>query len=634
VPRTIGVAIALAVCFSVDVLGHAGLRMTNPLDGVSLGDTPSSVQLTFTERPEPSISEIHVSDRTGVRYDTGRPALIGDDLLSIAVTVRPLPAGVYTVTWRVVSSVDGHATSGTYAFGVRAEPTALTQTGAATYSILEIIGRWVFACGLVLLLGAATGYVAGFGTRDVALAKGAWVASAIGLALLTWAQQRNGSSSVAALLTTPIGRALAWRATALTVAAIALGVATGSTWRRGAMIGVGCASLAAMAVQVRAGHAAASPQPVLDVAAQWVHFAACGVWLGGLTSLLVARDPLSRPTFAAAARRFSTIAGLTIFVVAGTGLERGLNEVGSWSALLATGYGRTVLAKVSLFALVVALGATNRWRSIPRVGTNPHLLRHIGRMELACGACTIGAAAVLATLPPPVAARPTPGISVSGADFATTVRVAFSAASDQPGPNRFAVRLVDYDSGKPVIADRVALRFASLDEPDLPASSLALKPAGHDSYVGSGANLSMDGRWRITAAIQRDSNSVEVPLDIGVRGPIQQVERWPLPGGLVRYTIEIRNAGVLRFEVDPRRAGRTRLVISCLDFILDERRVSRMVVTLANAHGPARELPLTPLGLSRFASDVDLARGANVVTAVARTADGIRMRGVITVEVP
>jgi copper transport protein len=640
--RAIAVAVGFGLTFSTTVLGHAGLRISSPLDGVSLGDAPTAISLTFTETPEPSLSEIHVSDRTGVRYEVGRPVPAVDDPRLLAVDVRPLPTGVYTVAWRIVSSVDGHATTGAYAFGVRTVPEGLARPmQTARFAPLEISARWIFACGLVLLVGAASGYTAGFGgPRDLAIARVGLLVSAAGTGLLALAQLRSGGISLSALLTTSIGRALAWRAAAIAVGGVALSVAYSSARRSerrvqmGAMIAAGSAALAAMAIHVMSGHAAADAQPVLEAAVQWMHFAACGIWIGGLVSLLIGLDHPWSSTARTSARRFSAVAAGAICLVLATGLLRTFHEMVSWSDFVTSGYGRVLVVKIAFFTIVAAFGAFNRWRSLPMVETKPALLRQFGRAELACATAALTAAAILGTLVPPVATRPTPGIVASGVDFGTTVRAALSAVSDQPGPNRFAVRVADYDSRKPVRADRVGLRFRSVDDPDLPSSSLPLTLDAGGLYAGSGANLSLDGRWNVTVTIEREGNSVDVPLDIAVRGRAQPVEVWRSPSGIVRYTVEIRNAGVLRFEIDPRHVGRTRLEVSCLDFILDERRLSHMAVTLANANGPERELPLQPLGRSRFASDVDLAAGSNVLAAVARTLDGIRMRAVIQIDVP
>ena len=98
------------------------------MEGVALGDSPATIQLTMAERPEVSLSSIQVADVGGVTYEIGRPVAVSDDPMSIAIPVRRLGTGVYTVRWRVVSAIDGHATGGAYAFGVRASPAAASPT--------------------------------------------------------------------------------------------------------------------------------------------------------------------------------------------------------------------------------------------------------------------------------------------------------------------------------------------------------------------------------------------------------------------------------------------------------------------------------------------------------------------------
>src|SRR6476646_6633538 len=102
--RVAASALVLAAMLHADLLAHAALRFSTPIDGVALGDSPATIQLTFTERPDPALSEIHVVDRSGTGYDIGRPSLVNEDPLSIAVTMRRLPTGIYTVNWRVVSA--------------------------------------------------------------------------------------------------------------------------------------------------------------------------------------------------------------------------------------------------------------------------------------------------------------------------------------------------------------------------------------------------------------------------------------------------------------------------------------------------------------------------------------------------
>src|SRR4029077_13569653 len=250
-----------------------------------------------------------------------------------------------------------------------------------------------------------------------------------------------------------------------------------------------------------------------------------GIWLGGLAALLLGTRGAPSTAKTAAVRRFSAIAAVGLLVVAGTGTLRGVSEFSSLGELTNNGYGRVLIAKFALLVLVAALGALNRWRSVPAVPTSLRRLRWTasGELALACGA--LAAAAALGTLPPPAAARlvAPPVLDLSGADFATTVRVRLTTGSDQPGPNRFVVQIVDYDAKTAVGAELVTLRFTPLDDPDFPPTSLALAASPDDSYTGSGANLAFDGRWRVTVLIERTSGSTQVPLELEVGSTLQFV---------------------------------------------------------------------------------------------------------------
>jgi copper transport protein len=622
------------------VLAHAALRLASPLEGATLGDTPAAVQLSFREKPEPSLSVIRVLDTAGASHQLGRPLPVAGDPLSLTIPVRHLDRGIYLVSWRILSAVDGHATAGVYAFGVLMSP-AGTAAPPVTYpaaSWLEILARWLFIVGLVGLLGASSAGIGEFGeSRELLVSSGAWLLSAIGLLLLADAQRRNAAASFADLLNTSIGRALVWRTLSLGAAGVALILTrwSGPRMRRVALAGVALAALTAMAVHVEAGHAAAGRwTKTTTVGVQFAHFAAVGVWLGGLAALLVAvRGTPSAPK-TAAVRRFSTIAAAGLFVVAGTGIVRAVGELSSWADLSSTAYGRLLSVKIALLLVIAALGALNRWKSVPAAAISLHALRQTAGWELAVAILVLAATAILGTLPPPAAgplAMP-PGISTSGADFAQSVRVELTAASDQPGANRFVVRAVDYDSKTPVRAKRMSLRFTPLDDPGDESTSLALAPGPDDSYVGSGANMAFDGRWRVTVLIERAADSTEVPLELETRIAPRFVTVERMPDQTTRYTVELLGAGVVQFSADPQRAGPGKLFVSCFDFIGDPLRIESMIVTSRTA-GPAHPLLVRRLAGGRFVADIDLQAGRNTIGAVARTSEGARLRAVITIDV-
>src|SRR5206468_13003259 len=95
------------------------------------------------------------------------------------------------------------------------------------------------------------------------------------------------------------------------------------------------------------------------------------------------------------------------------------------------------------------------------------------------------------------------------------------------GPNRFEARVTDYDTGRPVPATRVSLRFSLPGRPDLGTPVLDLGRAGPGLWVGQGTDLSMDGRWDVAVVVQETNGAVEVPLQLETRLP---PSRSPCPG--------------------------------------------------------------------------------------------------------
>src|SRR5436853_7110519 len=82
-----------------DAGAHAGLLHSDPDAGATLGDSPGAVRLSFTERPQPSLSSIRVRDARGRLQQTGAPRPAPGDPLSLQLPVPRLGTGVYTVDW-------------------------------------------------------------------------------------------------------------------------------------------------------------------------------------------------------------------------------------------------------------------------------------------------------------------------------------------------------------------------------------------------------------------------------------------------------------------------------------------------------------------------------------------------------
>ena len=625
---------------------HAGLLSSDPTAGARLGASPQAVRLTFSEQPEDSLSEIRVLGPGGEPEQLGRARSPGGDPSTLEVPVRRLGKGVYTVNWKVFSAIDGHTSDGTFAFGVQAAPTGVAAGAGATASRssrFELLARWVFLLGVVVLIGGAVAGVARFGGSsgsDLVLAAAGWATAAVGLVLLAAAQRIVAGSSFEELLDTSIGAALVWRAAALGVAGLALLAA----WRRpgarrGALAVATVAALAVVLAHVDAGHAAAgSWSATVAIAAQVAHFAAAGVWFGGLAALLLGFRGASAAAKEAALGRFASVA---IAALVDRLRDRGPARRGrarqlgrpARQRLRAGGAGQGRPAHPDhrdRGAQSAPEGGGRRRR--PRGPATPLEARAGARRG---GGRRRGAAGNACA--PPARARPgPPGLSVAGEDFGTTTRVELATASDQPGPNLFTARVEDYDSGEAVAADAVSLRFAPLDDPGSPPSSLQLEQGPDDTYTGSGPNLAFDGRWAVDVLIERNGDAVEVPLELDLPVPEQFVSVLDIPGSPAppEYTMQTEN-GYIRISPDPERPGPSQIHVHTYTAFENSVSTDRLVVTAATPGEPVRQLPVRRLGEFAFRRRHRArGRGPWKIGVVARTRSGSRLRGVFKVQIP
>jgi copper transport protein len=322
-----------------------------------------------------------------------------------------------------------------------------------------LAGRWALYWGLALLLGAATTGLLVLGGRLPAAARpllGVGLVLAVGgLVAEALAERSAVGVPLGALLTSGPGRALVREAAALVLAIVAVRVLWARPRSRAALVVVGLAATAAMGAHAAGGHAAGqSGLRAADLLVQWAHLVAVGGWIGGLVWLLAGLRGRDRPEQVAAVVRFSRLAPLAVAVVALTGLTRATEEVGSPQRLLTTGFGRTLLVKAGLVAVLLALAAVNRYRVVPALaagagaGTLATLRRTVGG-ELAVAGPVLLAAALLSQLPPAAfvttaaAHQPSPpaAVVVSGNDYATSVRLTLTVTPGLSGPNTFTAQL-------------------------------------------------------------------------------------------------------------------------------------------------------------------------------------------------
>ena len=97
---------------------HAYLIKSVPPGRATLFTSPAKIQLWFNERLEPRYSSISVLDPDGKRVDLDNAQVSSDDPKQLAIGVKQLQSGRYTVKFRVLS-VDGHVVEQSFPFTVR-----------------------------------------------------------------------------------------------------------------------------------------------------------------------------------------------------------------------------------------------------------------------------------------------------------------------------------------------------------------------------------------------------------------------------------------------------------------------------------------------------------------------------------
>lgn len=523
---------------------HARLISSDPPAEGVLADPPTHVRLTFSEPVQVAPDGVRIFDPTGQRVDDGRVAHPGGEGSVVQVGLRDATAlGSYTVSWRVISA-DAHPIAGAFTFAVgqpsaAAPPAGATPSGndpavAALYTLFGALGFAAFAVlvgSVAFALACSPGSLRRSAVRRLAVGGWAGLLTASVATLLLYGPYANGQGlgstlspgAVAGTLDLPLGSALAGRLLLLAVVAVYLGEAfarlpSASRHARTALAAAGAVLATALATTwAAAGHARTGIQPGIALPVDVVHLLAMAVWLGGLATLTVllwrAPEAPAGRELAEAVGRFSRIAFGAVVVLVGTGTYQSWRQLGSWSAFATTDYGRLLLLKLILVAAILAAASFSRRAAARMRDPRPKTLT----------AAVARDGPTVQTLSPPAAPPVLPSrtvlrrsVAVEGAVAALVLAATAVLVTTEPGRTVLAEMAgplhttVAYDTGGPSGAGTMEVE---------------VDPAG------AGPNV-----VRITV---RDSGGA--PRDVAELG--------------VAFTLEARDLGPLRFDVEPAGAG-------------------------------------------------------------------------------
>ncbi|MET8945824.1 copper resistance protein CopC [Streptomyces sp. NPDC004542] len=471
---------------------HAVLTGSDPRDGSVVTTAPRQVTATFDE------SVALVGDSLRVLDPDGRPVTAGGpqhaqgrgNTARVRLT-SGLGQGTYTVSWRVVSA-DSHAVSGAFTFSV-GKPSSTRATAGSGPAVdpavqaLYGVGRYVAYGALALLIGVAVFVLACWRSatavrvvrRPFVIGWWALVVSTVALVLLRGPYD-SGDGPGGVLDVGLLRRVVDSRpGIALLIRLFLLLVAAALVRRRlpvpkpsrrvVAAGGVLCLGLAV--TWVAAEHAAAGIQVPVAMVSSVLHLLAVGVWLGGLTALLVAlyRAPAEDPLPPAAVARFSRIALTSVAVLTVTGVYQSWRGLGSWEAF-STPYGRILALKLwAVTLMLLAASYSRRWTArLPQVKTERRVTVTVGADE-APAPSPVGVSEAPGSGPEvprrglrrSVLAEVTIGALVlvlttvlTGTRTGRAAEEAAATATRVPGQPDISLTLIPYDTGKDTLSGR------------------------------------------------------------------------------------------------------------------------------------------------------------------------------------
>jgi len=550
-------ALAFLLAGSAPAWAHASLIGTDPADGALLPAAPTSITLTFNEPVTMDEGGVRLLDATGAELPSTSHAVDN----RVVITPEGLGTGTVIVSWRVISA-DSHPISGglTFAVGERsagtvAIPTAEPDVGVGIATAIVQAAAYLgvlAACGLIafdvlVLRGRGDAAVRAAIRRLSAWGAGGGVLASLLLLPLTELRQRLESLAGLAdpaTWTAQLGRD---EGLALVLVGAGLLLAWEAAWAVDERTAAGAgAALAGCGLAVGAfalvGHTRGYGPVLLVLTADLLHVTAAAFWLGGLIGLgvlirstgraVTARGPApargttatatrtlprSRVEFAAVAlARFSGLAAVLVALLGVTGLVLAWRILGSWAALVDTGYGQALLIKLGLVVLAVAAAGYNRFLARPAIAAAP--TAEAGWLRLR-RAVTVEAGLLVAVLavtgwlvnasPTPAtagsgtgvpAAAPTAGVPVEQTAALGTGRVTARLTPAAAGINSLEFSVVDANGQpvQPVSDPEVSLTMPAAGVGPLSRPVSATGPGTYQAVL----DLPLSGQWVLTISVR------------------------------------------------------------------------------------------------------------------------------------
>ncbi len=267
----------------------------------------------------------------------------------------------------------------------------------------------------------------------------------------------------------------------------------------------------------------------LDVA----HVAAMSLWLGGLVALVALLpaatgrlQPADRARLlAAVVKRFSPIALGAVAVLAVTGTVQAVLHLTSFGQLTSTGFGRAILVKIVLLLGLVALGALNRQRTLPKLeriareggtaGAVGTLLRRTLRAEVGLIVAVLATTGALVGYTPPAASAGTTVVNFQ--QSLGPLKLTGTVEPATIGTNTLHLYLWDGKTGAPFDKTKSITAQATLKSANVGPLDIALRKSGPGHFTADAFQLTLAGDWTIrvvdrVSEFDEYTTTIKVPI--------------------------------------------------------------------------------------------------------------------------
>jgi len=531
----------------------------------------SEVVVFFSEPIELDFSTLKVLDNNGNQIDNKDTSYYQDEK-SLIVTTSPLEDGVYTVTTKVLSKIDGHLVPGAFLFAVGdvvIDPKLLeNQSSADLIFFPEAGARFPGLVGQTIVLGVIMASLIIWGTQNKQSIKEElekiefthhqkfMSITGIGLMLIFISNILMIAVQTVRLETSPIEAIqtnfgsiwLLRMAITIVLLGIWFGLDRKKTLTKNAQIPMLIAMLALIGTSSLIGHGAASgetPALILD----YIHNLVAAVWIGGifyfvfalLPTLSKLKETNKEKMSLALIPRFSIAFVISIGIVIITGpllmwfLE---SDVG---LITESVYGQLIILKIAIAGVMIGLGGFFQFR-VQRIAEknfhsgkiNVHKkLKRSLKVDAALGVVLLGVVALLTngTLPEGELQNVNAQEIVYGfktVEFTDNAKFEIQISPFSSGINTILVKVSDFDNIPIYDSNQLKVKIANPEKNIFPIEvpmQITREDSNMPTEFQGELTFGFSGEWQLEIEAQRTENANESKiLNVLVKPRLENIQ--------------------------------------------------------------------------------------------------------------